>query len=253
MDLFSATNQKGTVYGFLSVTWGLTSDVDIESEKYRRLGKVRFTIGAIQRILGLRHYHGSLYYLPVSDSDESPDVEQQGIAREERQSNGVNEESHVIESNGNIELDTKNQNGNSAGRSKVQYGPKPTIPDINEPLGGEWKSVQGEYILVCLSSISHLAPDMHAAPGAYLNDGILDIAYVLKGASKKTMLELLGAFESGKHVEHEAVERLKIKAFRLVPGKERLGHMVVDGEEVDYEPIQGEILPSLANVISLKR
>lgn len=40
------------IYSFLSITWGIIADVDIESEKYRSLGNARFTVGAVSRILG---------------------------------------------------------------------------------------------------------------------------------------------------------------------------------------------------------
>ena len=79
MDLFSCHNSKGTVYGFLSLTWGLLSDVDIESEKYRFLGPLRFLLVGVQRILSLRHYHGTFYYLPEQDDDNRDvGIEQDG-------------------------------------------------------------------------------------------------------------------------------------------------------------------------------
>ena len=40
------------VQSFLSVQWAIIADVDLESEKFRYLGEIRFTIGAIKRILG---------------------------------------------------------------------------------------------------------------------------------------------------------------------------------------------------------
>lgn len=45
---------KTVVQSFLSVQWAITADVDLESEKLRFLGEMRFTVGAIKRILG-RH------------------------------------------------------------------------------------------------------------------------------------------------------------------------------------------------------
>ncbi|KYQ90810.1 sphingosine kinase [Tieghemostelium lacteum] len=52
----------------LSLTWGIISDVDIESEKYRYLGPLRLQIGAAIRILMLRVYKGRLLYQPVVES-----------------------------------------------------------------------------------------------------------------------------------------------------------------------------------------
>ena len=41
----------GRVYGFLGVAWAIVSDVDIESEKFRALGSLRFTITGISKIM----------------------------------------------------------------------------------------------------------------------------------------------------------------------------------------------------------
>jgi len=243
MDLFSCHNSKGTVYGFLSLTWGLLSDVDIESEKYRFLGPLRFLLVGVQRILSLRHYHGTFYYLPALD-DENRDV---GIEQD-----GSNTQPVIDDVDGDssptapedIELVPK----------PLDCGPKCTIPALNEECGTEnWKKIENEFILLGLQSISHLGSDMHSAPGVHFSDGYLDLQYVSRGTTKKRMLDLLDAFETGKHLEYDDVEQIKIKAFRLVPGDDRTGHIAVDGEEVDYEPIQGEVLPSLANAIMLMK
>lgn len=242
MDLFSCTNSKGTVYGFLSVTWGLLSDVDIESEKYRYLGVLRFTLVGIQRILSLRHYNGTLYYIP---SDPSTTVcSETGVEQNQNPAKNIVHTRKGLRSPAReLELNVKEEG----------YGPRCTIPPLHEECGDEWKVIEDEYILVGLQSISHLGSGMHSAPGVHINDGFLDIQYVKRGTTKKTMLDLLDAFETGKHLEYDDVTRLKAKAFRLVPGKDRIGHIAVDGEEIDYETIQGEILPSLANVIMLKK
>ena len=51
MDLVAVDTRKERIYSFLSVTWAIIADVDIESEKYRGLGGARFTVGALARIL----------------------------------------------------------------------------------------------------------------------------------------------------------------------------------------------------------
>ena len=237
MDLFSCTNTKGTVYGFLSVTWGLLSDADIESEKYRYLGVLRFTLAGIQRILSLRHYNGALYYIPLDTSTCC----ETGIEQDLNPTT-VREKSPRSPSR-DLELNTKEEG----------YGPKCFLPPLHEECGEEWKVIDEEFILVGLQSLSHLGSGMHSAPGVHIDDGFLDIQYVKRGTTKKTMLTLLDAFETGKHLEFDDVTRLKAKAFRLVPGKDRTGHIVIDGEEIEYETIQGEVLPSLANVVMLKK
>ena len=53
LDLVAVDIASGArVYSFLSVTWGLISDIDIESERFRNMGNFRFTVGALIRISG---------------------------------------------------------------------------------------------------------------------------------------------------------------------------------------------------------
>ena len=42
---------KEIVHSFLTVEWAFIADVDLESEKYRYLGGMRFTVGAVLRLL----------------------------------------------------------------------------------------------------------------------------------------------------------------------------------------------------------
>jgi hypothetical protein len=55
---------------FLSLSWSIVADLDIESEKWRCCGSFRFTWGAIVRTCGLRKYRGRLWYLPVEGEEE---------------------------------------------------------------------------------------------------------------------------------------------------------------------------------------
>ena len=41
-----------TLYSFLSIGWGLISDIDIESERLRSIGRHRFTIWSLARLAG---------------------------------------------------------------------------------------------------------------------------------------------------------------------------------------------------------
>lgn len=68
--------------------WGLTADVDVESERWRCLGGARFTVGALVRVGALRVYEGDLWYLPHptpgggggGDDDEVLDAAERGGA-----------------------------------------------------------------------------------------------------------------------------------------------------------------------------
>jgi sphingosine kinase len=52
LDLVAIQLENGTfLHSFLNVEWAIVADVDLESERYRYLGGLRFLVGALIRIL----------------------------------------------------------------------------------------------------------------------------------------------------------------------------------------------------------
>ncbi|XP_010216355.1 PREDICTED: sphingosine kinase 1 [Tinamus guttatus] len=63
MDLVSLSTASGKrLFSFLSFGWGFISDVDIASEKYRKLGNARFTLGTLQQLARPQLYRGRPSY-----------------------------------------------------------------------------------------------------------------------------------------------------------------------------------------------
>ena len=72
MDLvcYKLEGEEKEIYSFLNFEWAIVSDVDLESEKYRKLlGSQRFTMSALARIMNLRIYRGKLSYLQMDNQD----------------------------------------------------------------------------------------------------------------------------------------------------------------------------------------
>ncbi|XP_077491254.1 sphingosine kinase 2-like isoform X4 [Amblyomma americanum] len=67
LDLMKVETPAGPLYSFLTVGWGIMADIDIESEKLRAIGEIRFTLWAFWRVFNLRTYHGRISYLPATD------------------------------------------------------------------------------------------------------------------------------------------------------------------------------------------
>ena len=63
-DLATITQSGRKYYSFLSLAWGLISDVDIESEKIKFLGALRFDVYSLLLMSLLRTYKGRFSYLP---------------------------------------------------------------------------------------------------------------------------------------------------------------------------------------------
>lgn len=67
LDLMKVETPSGPLYSFLNVGWGIMADIDIESEKLRAIGEIRFTLWAFWRVFNLRTYSGRISYLPASE------------------------------------------------------------------------------------------------------------------------------------------------------------------------------------------
>lgn len=97
---------------------------------------------------------------------------------------------------------------------------------------------------------SHFADDCFFAPLSKLSDGTIWLC-IVHGAC--TRWELLSAFlrlGEGTHIPEESnvLKMIAVSAFRIEPSGE-YGHLVVDGEIVEYGPIQGHICQERVNVL----
>jgi len=70
LDLAVVTQNSQEYYSFLSLAWGLISDVDIESEKLKFLGALRFDVYALMLLSLLRTYRGRFSYLLHPDFNQ---------------------------------------------------------------------------------------------------------------------------------------------------------------------------------------
>ncbi|KAM9780492.1 sphingosine kinase 1 [Neosynchiropus ocellatus] len=241
------------LFSFLSLAWGFVADVDIESEKYRHVGAIRFLMGTLVRLASLRVYQGRLAYLPVREA--------------RRHSRG---KPHLLPSSAPppslcSSVPAPNQTSRLDGNGTVSdqnavTGQKPDpssslvdslLPELDQPLPETWTVVKEEdFVLVLAIYQSHLAEDLWTAPGALADDGVIHLFYVTAGISRPALLRLFLAMEKGAHLAcgcpHLVYE--KVKALRLEPVSPE-GMITVDGEMVEYGPVQAQIHPGLARLI----
>jgi len=59
-----ASPANAPVFGLLSSSWGLVSDIDFESESMRCVGGARFTLQALACLAAPREYSGTLAFVP---------------------------------------------------------------------------------------------------------------------------------------------------------------------------------------------
>ncbi|XP_063243589.1 sphingosine kinase 1-like [Bacillus rossius redtenbacheri] len=135
--------------------------------------------------------------------------------------------------------------------SVQMHGPPSRLPSLMQPLPDHWVSIAGEFVMVHASYQSHLSNDCMFAPSSRLADGIIWLLIIRAGITRGQMLQFLLGLSSGSHLQCDHVEMIPVTAFRLEPEEGGgAGHITVDGELVDYGPMQVELMPSLASVLA---
>lgn len=153
------------------------------------------------------------------------------------------------------------------------------LPPIDKPVPSDWHIIEDNFVFFLISRLPLISPDFLSAPQAQFSDGHMYLTFIRQGITKIQLLKLFKDMETGDYMESPYVEYVKIKAFRLEPLERReltsrrgagakqqdttngsaetndhhtgnnKGIMMVDGEQVPYGVIQGEIKQELANVL----
>lgn len=276
LDLVSihlASQQR--LFSFLSMAWGFVADVDIESEKYRHVGAIRFLMGTLVRLASLRVYQGRLAYLPVKEAPKHPKgsikathppatpqhpslcsslpcrlIPNTSINHNScHNHNSTNSNHNTIANSSNNAFTTKRPETQRDGRTRAPVDS--LLPGLDQPVPESWTVVKEEdFVLVLAIYHSHLAEDLWTVPGAMADDGVIHLFYVTAGISRPSLLRLFLAMEKGAHLACGCPYLVyeKVKALRLEPISPQ-GMITVDGEMVEYGPIEAQIHPGLARLI----
>ncbi|XP_032066998.1 sphingosine kinase 1 [Thamnophis elegans] len=249
MDLVSLRMASGKrLFSFLSFGWGFVSDVDITSERYRKLGSARFTVGTFQLLTSLQVYKGRLSYLPAEvQSSASSSLPPTGM-------NACPSPQHpphqVSTANGKSPVNILPQPASSLLKEDSVLEDSLLVP-FEQPVPKHWTVVpEEEFVSIVGIQQSHLGTDFIIAPTAKLFDDAIHLFYVTAGISRMGMLKLFMAVEKGNQLALNSphVHYVPVKAFRLEP-LEPKGFMTVDGEVLTCEPVQGQIHNRLARII----
>lgn len=190
LDLAKVKQSNREYYGLLSFAWGLISDVDINSEKLKFLGSLRFDLYALWSILYRRIHRGKFTFIPHPNNKSLPP------------------------------------------NSKQQ---------------GEWYVIEDDFIFLWGMNTPWAAHDMNVTPYAQLNDGAMDILIMRRHTPRWEILLALLRCGKGEHLDLPHLEYYKARALRLEPRSDR-GLLVVDGEQVDYTPIEIKMISGLARI-----
>ncbi|KAD4982355.1 hypothetical protein R6Q59_001953 [Mikania micrantha] len=183
LDVATICQGETVFFSVLMLAWGLVSDIDIESEKYRWMGSARLDFYALKRILHLREYNGSLSFVPAPGFED------------------------VGEENGScvdfIEPLKPRQHG--------YHGPKVDFKSFN------WRKLNGPFVSVWLHNVPWSNENTLVAPDAKFEDGYLDLI-VLRQCPKLALISLMSKVNNGDHVKSPYILYFKAKAVILEPG-----------------------------------
>ncbi|GCB85304.1 hypothetical protein scyTo_0025961, partial [Scyliorhinus torazame] len=125
------------------------------------------------------------------------------------------------------------------------------LPPLDQPVPPHWETVEGDFVLVLAIYQTHLGADLMAAPFARFSERCLHLCYVKAGISRRALLRLFLAMEKGTHFDLQCPHLFCVPAlaFRLEPLSAR-GTITVDGERVEYGPLQAQVHGGLARLIT---
>ncbi|GAB5356402.1 hypothetical protein AAMO2058_000286900 [Amorphochlora amoebiformis] len=212
-------------YGFLSLTWGFFSDLDLNSEVCRCCGTLRFECYAIQLLCNFKSYKGSVKYIKSIDKPS--------IAREEKLSaKGIRllKEAVITSQPGSL--------------------PDSKLPEIGEDT--KWEEVGADrYSMLLALNTSMQSEDVILAPGAKLDDGFIHLTY-LQGHSCCSTLRALLRFEDGSMFKDPNYKRINVERVRIEPDKSTPSLFSLDGEHADdhTSPIDLTVFPSVLTVFT---
>ncbi|XP_053118010.1 sphingosine kinase 2 isoform X1 [Hemicordylus capensis] len=139
---------------------------------------------------------------------------------------------------------------NSSAR-QMRGPPDDFLAPLDQPVPKSWVTVEDDFVLVLAIYQTHLGADLFTAPFACFNDGLIHLCYVKAGISRAALIRLFLAMEKGTHFEQECphLTLLPVRAFRIEP-LTRKGILTIDGERVEYGPIQGQVHHGVAKLIT---
>lgn len=201
-----------TIWSFLSVGWGLLSDIDIDSEWLRRFGELRFTVYGILRAMTSVSYRGKLSFKLAPTGPTSS-------------TNGL--------CNDNYEKLDKSNNLT------------PTLQLLYHNSKDSWVHIEGKFACLYAVHQSYISRVTKFAPKSSLTDQLIYLTYVQGKMSFCQVIKFLLAIEDGSHENLPFVTVVPVTSFKFEPLE--ASKIVIDGEHISWNlsdgPLTAEVVP----------
>ncbi|GMS80362.1 hypothetical protein PENTCL1PPCAC_2537 [Pristionchus entomophagus] len=259
LRLFKAEVEgSGRVPMFMSTTWGLIADIDIESERFRWAGMIRLHIEAILIISQLPKkckYRARISYIPVGDKELTRKTMLKYNAERhlfgKKHFNFETVEAYTGESQPSGQYSSIAE---ALSSSSAPCPAAPRLPPLDQPItSSAFTVLEGEYVFACLTSLSHLGSDLPYLPSAKLDEDDIFYLTLIDWSIIKHRLEvgaLMITIDGSRHLSYPCFQVIPVRACRIEPLDGCGGNVAVDGEPKGKgKAFQVEALPMAATVI----
>ncbi|MEW5299419.1 MAG: hypothetical protein WDW36_002437 [Sanguina aurantia] len=257
LDIASVLQLPHTRYFiFLSLVFGVMSNLDIGTEHLRWMGEIRFTLGGLKEILSGAMYHAHVTYLPASQpTHERSD----GYAAPTATTTAASQPSSVTPCAGEGDSCGGTTAAAAAGGLVLS-----SLSNLEALLSADassssslhqagWRSIpRGDTLqLFGLYNTQYVALSVKFSPQARLASGCWELMYTLAQgglAGRLAGLEVLTKADEGTHILCDFVHTEKVRALLFTPVSSDTW-TVLDGEAVPRKPLAVEVHPGLCSVL----
>ena len=162
-DIASVSSISSHSYICVLINWGMIGVIDIESERLRFLGPIRFSISALLCLVRKRSYHGQLIYLPIEDEEDAAAT------------NGATSEEVV----------------------------RPTTSiSVSDPVPDGWKTIEGNFVVFVALMSRNLSDESVFCADSKTNSGEFRIIYTFDDVTRGQLLAKIGEKTGTKEIEN---------------------------------------------------
>lgn len=231
LDLISITQGETRSLSFLSQSFGIIAESDLDTDHLRWMGSARFTYGYL-----LRLFRKVVYPCDIAlkiEIGNKPQIR-------EHYRNALDKQTPLVDKHNKV--DSANLN---LGLPPLRYG------TINDPLPSGWVLVPYPTLgnFYC-GNMPYMAPATNIFPASLPSDGFADLVTVDGAISRFSALRSMLAVGNGTFFDMPHVCYQKIAAYRIVPRVGENGCVSIDGERLPCLPWQAEVHRGLGTVLT---
>ncbi len=168
--------------------WGAISTIDLESESYRWMGSMRFTLKTVSEVAWSSHYKARIYFKPIDA---------------ENKNNNESDDENWWHKLPDLSLEKENDN-EKEDENKTEYP-------------SDWICVEGEFGLVCVTNLQWIAEDTNmGGKGFNAKTNTLRLVWNQKTGRVNYASALLG-LDKGKHLDLEYVKYYDVEKLVIEP------------------------------------